>query len=91
MMLQLQKRIVFDFLKDFSYEIKRPSFTKDKNETAIFCKRFFDLFSKMWKIGAIYKADKIGERVYSCLTFTSSLKKGKTKLFHMYCVFLSIK
>jgi len=38
---------VFDFSKDFSYKIKRLSFTKDKNETAKFLKRFFDLVLKI--------------------------------------------
>ena len=53
--------------------------------------RFFDLFSKMWKIRVIYKADKMGDRADSWSTPTSVLKKGKTKFFHIYHVFLSIK
>jgi len=83
--------IMFDFSKDFSCKIKRLSFMKDKNETAKFLKRFFDLFLKIWKIRAIYKADKMEERVDPCSILISALKKEKTKLFHMYCIFLSIK
>ena len=32
---------------------------------------------------AIYKADKMEERINSCLTLTLALKKEETKLFHM--------
>ena len=32
---------------------------------------------------AIYKADKMEERMDSCLTLTLALKKEETKLFHM--------
>ena len=82
---------MFDFSRDFSYEIKRPSSTKYKKEIAKFLKRFLDLFLKIWKIGAIYKADNIEESVDSCSIPTSVLKKGEMKLFHIYCVFLSIR
>ena len=82
--------MIFDLSKDFSYEIKRPLSTKDRNEIAKFWKRFFDLFLKMWKIEAIYKVDKMRKRVDSCLISISILKKGNTRLFHIYCVFLSI-
>ena len=35
--------MIFDISKDFSCEIKRLSSTKDKNETAEFLKRFFEI------------------------------------------------
>ena len=35
--------------------------TKNKIEIGIF--RFFKLFSRMWKTGEIYKADKIGREL----------------------------
>jgi len=38
---------VFDFSKDFSYKIKRPSSTKYRKEIAKFLKRFLDLFLKI--------------------------------------------
>ena len=75
----------------FSCEIKRPSSTKDRNETVKFWKRFFDLFSNMWKIRAIYKADKMEEKTKLCSIPTSALKKDEMKLFHIYYVFLSTK
>jgi len=45
--------------------MKRPSLTNNKVETEMFDKRFYVLFSKMWKIGVIYKADKIEKRADS--------------------------
>ena len=82
---------MFDFSKDFSYEIKRLSFIKDKNKTVKFLKWFFDLVLKIWKIKAIYKADKIEERVDSCPILTSALKKEETTLFHMLLWQLLVK
>jgi len=83
--------MIFDLSKDFSCEIKRPSSTKDRNETAKFWKRFFGLFLKMWKIGTIYKVDKLRKKADSCLISMSILKKDMIRLFHIYCVFLFIK
>ena len=59
--------------------MKRLSFIKERVETGIF--RFFNCFSKIWKIEERYKAERIGERVDPCLTPTSTLKKGEEKLF----------
>ena len=56
---------------------------KEITETGIF--RFFNLFSKIWKIGNKYNASK---RAEPCPTPTSMLKKEKEKLFHKYFVFL---
>ena len=75
--------MIFDLSKDFSCEIKRPLSTKDRNETAKFWKRFFGLFWKMWKMGAIYKVDKLRKRADSCLISMSILKKDKIRLFHI--------
>ena len=38
----------------------------------------------MWKIEAMYKADKIEDKADSYSTPTSALKKGEAKLFHIY-------
>ena len=45
----------------------------------------------MWKIEAIYKADKMGDKADSCSTPISALNKEEMKLFYIYCVFLFIK
>ena len=51
--------------------------------------RFFNLFSKMWKIDNKYNANRIGERAkpWPTPTPTSILKKGEKKLFQKYLVF----
>ena len=64
---------------------------KEWNETGMLRIRFFALFSKIWKIDKIQRADKIEERVDSCSVPILALKKEKTILLHIYCVFLSIK
>ena len=51
---------MLDFSKFFSCEIKRLLSTNEMKEAGIF--RFLDLFSKIWKIRARYKADKTRER-----------------------------
>ena len=43
--------------------MKRLSSTKERMEIGIF--RFFILFSKIWRIGDRYKAERIGERADS--------------------------
>ena len=43
----------------------------EREEIGIF--RFFKQFSKIWKIGERYKADRIRERAKSCLTLMSML------------------
>ena len=48
-------------------------------ETVIF--KNFKWFSRIWRIRARYKADKIGERTEPYPTPTSTLKKYKEKLF----------
>jgi len=45
--------------------------------------KFFRCFSKIYKKGERYRADKIGERVDSCPTPTFMLKIGDEKLFHL--------
>ena len=59
---------------------------KEMTETGIF--RFFNIFSKIWKTGDKYNADRIGERAEPWPTPTSKLKKGEEKLFQKYFVFL---
>ena len=50
-------------------------------KTEIFNKRLCVPFSKMWKIGAIYKADKIEETADTWPTLISALEDGEKKLF----------
>jgi len=69
--------------------MKSPSSIKEMTETWIF--RFFNLFSKMWKIGNRYNANRIGERAEPWSTPTLILKKGEKKLFQKYLVFCSTR
>ena len=62
---------------------------KENIEIGIF--RFFNWFSKMWKMSERYKAERTGERAESCLTLISMLKKGEEKSFQRYLVFLPTK
>ena len=73
-------------VKDLLCSTKSPLSTKERMETGIF-KRF----SRMWRTGARYKADKIGDRAEPCPTPTSTLKKDEEKLFQRYQVFLSTR
>jgi len=50
--------------------------------------RFFNLFSKVCKIGERYKANKIGDKMELCLIPTSILKRKEEKLFQKYFVFI---
>ena len=72
-----------------SWEIKKPSSTKEIIEIWIF--RFFNVFSRIWKTDKRYNADKIGERAKPCLTSISVSKRGEEKLFQKYFVFLPTK
>ena len=45
--------------------------------------KFFRHFSKIYKKGERYRADKIGERVDLCPTPTFMLKIGNKKLFYL--------
>ena len=65
--------------KDLSWETKSLLFIKEMIEIRIF--RFFNFFSKVWKIRERYKANKIGDKAEPCPTTTSILKKEKEKLF----------
>jgi len=49
--------------------------------------RFFNLFSRVWKIGEKYKADKIGDKTEPYLILISILKRKEEKLFQKYFVF----
>ena len=60
--------------------MNRPLSTKERKETGIF--RFFILFSKMWKIGAMKRADRMGESADPWPTPIFAEKKDKVKPFH---------
>jgi len=51
--------------------------------------RFFNLFSRVWKIGEKYKADKIGDKTEPYLILISILKRKEEKLFQKYFVFFT--
>ena len=59
--------------------MKRLSSIKERVETRFF--RFSNFFSKIWKIGERYKAERIGKRADSYSTLTLMLKKEEEKLF----------
>jgi len=80
---------VFKTWIDLCWEMNRLSSTKERKEIGIL--RFFKCFSRMWKIGERYKADKMGERAKPCLTPILILQKGEEKLFYKYFVFLPIR
>ena len=46
---------------------------KNKIEIGIF--RFFKHFSRIWKTGEIYKADKMEKKAEPCPTLMSTLKR----------------
>jgi len=50
---------------------------------------FLIFFSKIWKIGEKYKADRIGNRAKPYTTSTLILKEEEEKLFQRYFIFLS--
>ena len=70
--LQLQKKISIWFFKAFFLEISRPSSTNDRKEIRMGIEIVLVFFSNIWKIGAISRADRIGERAGP----TSALRKG---------------
>ena len=65
--------------------MRSPLSIKESIEIDIF--RFFNWFSKMWRIGERYNTERIGERAKPCPTPISTLKKEE-KLFQRYLVFL---
>ena len=71
--------------------MRRPSSTNKRVEIEIGDQRFQVLLLKIWKIEAIYKADKIEDSVDSQPMPTSALKEGEMKLFQTYWGFLLIK
>ena len=62
------------------WETKSPPSIKKIKETGIF--RLFNLFSKIWKIGERYRADKMGESTELHSTPILTLKDRENKLFH---------
>ena len=73
-------------MKDFSYDIKSPLSTNNRNEIGNF--RFLTCFSKMWKIEDKQRAEKMGNKTESCPIPILILKKEKEKLFYKYWVLL---
>ena len=69
------------------WEINSLLFIKEIIEIEIF--RFFNFFSKIWKIGEKYKADRIGDKAEPYTTPILILKKEEEKLFQRYFIFLS--
>jgi len=53
--------------------------------------RFFNLFSKIWKTGERYKADRMGDKAEPCPMPISILKEEKGKLLQRYFVLLPTK
>ena len=76
-------------LKDLSWETKSLSSTKKITEIGIF--RFFNLFSKVWKIKKRYKTNKIGDKAEPYPTPISILKREEEKLFQRYFIFISTR
>ena len=62
------------------WETKSLPFIKEIKETGIF--RLFNLFSKIWKIGERYRADKMGKSTELYSTPILTLKDRENKLFH---------
>ena len=66
--------------KDLFCVIMRPSSTNKRMEIGIL--RFLRCFSRMYKNGKRYKADKIGERADPWSTPTLTSKLGEDRSFH---------
>jgi len=66
--------------RDLFCVIIRPSSTKERMETGIFI--FIRHFSRIYKRGIRYKADKIGERANSWPTPMLTVNDMDDKLFH---------
>jgi len=66
--------------RDLFCAIIRPSSIKERMETGIF--RFIRHFSRIYKTGVRYKADKIGERADPWPTLMLTVNDGDDKSFH---------
>jgi len=67
--LKHMNRVVFVFLKFFSWEMNRPLSTNDRVEARIGIVRFLLLFSQIFRIDAKYRTKRIGDRDDPCPTF----------------------
>ena len=65
---------VFVLLKSFSCATIRPLLTKDSIEVRIGEKRLCCLFSRIYRIGAKYRAKRVGDRIDPCSTSILILK-----------------
>jgi len=63
-------RVVFVFLKFFSWEMNRPLSTNDRVEARIGIVRFLLLFSQIFRMDAKYRTKRMGDRDDPCPTFT---------------------
>ena len=68
-------------LIDLFYAIIRPSSTKERIEMGIF--RILRCFSRIYKNGVKYKAERIGESADPCPTLMLTSKSGDIKSFQM--------
>jgi len=66
--LKHMNRVVFVFLKFFSWEMNRPLSTNDRVEARIGIVRFLLLFSQIFRIDAKYRTKRIGDRDDPCPT-----------------------
>jgi len=67
--------------KDLFHATMRPLSTNERMEIGIF--RFLRCFSRIYKNGVRYKADKMGERADPWPTPTLISKSGECKSFQM--------
>ena len=68
--LKYINRVVFVFLKFFSWEMNRPLLTNDRIEARIGIVRFLLLFSQIFRMDAKYRTKRMGDRDDPCPTFT---------------------
>jgi len=68
--LKYMNRVVFIFLKFFSWEMNRPLLTNDRIEVEIGIVRFLLLFSQIFKMDTKYRAERMGDRNDPCSTLT---------------------
>ena len=61
-------RVVFIFLKFFSWEMNRPLSTNDRVEIEIGIVRFLLLFSQIFRMDAKYRTKRMGDRDDPCST-----------------------
>jgi len=68
--LKYINKVVFIFSKFFSWKMNRPLSTNDRVEAGIRIVKFLLLFSQIFRMGAKYRAERMGNRDNSCSTPT---------------------